>query len=69
MTTIAPQASRVYTYKNQPHDNVTAWRFGEACSKAEPGGDYIDHGLSLLQQLQAKGYGIVAIDSALQGGV
>lgn len=53
--------ARIYTYSRQPTDNVIAWRFGEACSKARPGGDYIDHGLSLLQQLQEKGYGITAI--------
>lgn len=53
--------ARIYTYSQQPTDNVIAWRFGEACSKARPGGDYIDHGLSLLQQLQEKGYGITAI--------
>lgn len=51
---------RVFTYKNQP-GNVEAWRFGEACRAAQPGGDPIDHGLSLLQKLQEKGYGIVAI--------
>lgn len=50
----------VYTYGKQP-DNVVAWRFGEACANAKPGGDPIDRGLSLLQQLQEKGYGIVAI--------
>ncbi len=57
-------AERVFTYKNQPCDNVIAWRFGEACRAAQPGGDPIDHGLSLLQKLQEKGYGIVAIDAA-----
>ena len=51
---------KVLTYRNQP-DNVGAWRIGEACSKAEPGGDWIDHGLSLLQKLQEKGYGVIAI--------
>lgn len=56
-------AERVFTYKNQP-GNVEAWRFGEACREAQPGGDPIDHGLSLLQKLQEKGYGIVAIDAA-----
>ncbi len=60
-------AERVFTYKNQPCDNVIAWRFGEACRAAQPGGDPIDHGLSLLQKLQEKGYGIVAIDAAKEG--
>ncbi|MEF9946819.1 MAG: hypothetical protein RR800_00505 [Comamonas sp.] len=72
----APQAqadardARIYTYSQQPTDNVIAWRFGEACSKARSGGDYIDYGLSLLQNLQEKGYGITAIaaQAAQQGG-
>jgi len=54
----------VLTYRNQPN-NVGAWGIGEACSKAKPGGDFIDHGLSLLQQLEAKGYGIVQLPAAL----
>lgn len=44
--------------------NVDAWRLGEACRKAaeEPKcGDYIDRGLILLRELQAKGYGIVKL--------
>lgn len=52
----------IYSYKNQP-GNVEAWRFGEACSKAskQPTGDYIDSGLALLRELEAKGYGIVQL--------
>ncbi len=50
-----------FTYKNQPFDNVTAWRFGEAARNAKPGGDLIDHGLSLLQELEKHGYGIFAL--------
>lgn len=61
--------ARIYTYSQQPTDNVIAWRIGEACSKARPGGDYIDHGLSLLQQLQEKGYGITAIATLNEQGV
>lgn len=61
--------ARIYTYKNQPTDNVVAWRFGEACANAKPGGDYIDRGLSLLQQLEQKGYGLVELAAqAKQGG-
>lgn len=61
--------ARIYTYKNQPTDNVVAWRFGEACANAKPGGDYIDRGLSLLQQLEKKGYGLVELAAqAKQGG-
>lgn len=55
-------AECVFTYKTQP-GNLEAWRFGDACREAQPGGDPIDHGLSLLQKLQEKGYGIVAIDA------
>jgi hypothetical protein len=49
-----------FTYQHQPN-NIGAWRIGEACCAAKPGGDYIDHGLSLLQQLQMRGYGIVPV--------
>jgi hypothetical protein len=48
------------TYTDQPN-NVEAWRLGESCRKARPGGDYIDRGLSLLFELHARGYGIVRI--------
>ena len=55
---------KIYSYtKNQPQ-NVEAWRFGEACRVAadEPKcGDYIDRGLILLRELEAKGYGIVKL--------
>jgi hypothetical protein len=54
---------RPITYENQP-DNVTCWQLGEACRKAaeEPKcGDYIDRGLILLRELEAKGYGVVKL--------
>ncbi|MBR8054198.1 hypothetical protein [Burkholderia vietnamiensis] len=54
------QNDNVLTYANQP-DNIGAWRIGEACREANAGGDPIDHGLSLLKELQARGYGIVAL--------
>ncbi len=54
----------VLTYQKQP-DNIGAWRIGEACAKAKPGGDYIDHGLYLLKELEARGYGIVKLPAAL----
>lgn len=50
----------VMTYTTQP-GNVEAWRLGEACARAKPGGDYIDGGLSLLRELHARGYGIVRV--------
>lgn len=52
------------TYKNQPTDNVDCWKLGEACRKAanEPKcGDYIDLGLILLRELEARGYGVVKL--------
>lgn len=55
---------RMFTYRQQP-DNVGAWRLGEACRAAKPGGDPIDHGLSLLKELQAKGYGVVELPSEI----
>lgn len=51
---------KVLTYANQP-GNVEAWRLGEACASAKPGGDPIDHGLSLLKELQDRGYGVVML--------
>lgn len=59
-----PDDRSAFTYKRQP-DNIGAWRIGEACRKAADAsaGDYIDRGLLLLKELQAKGYGIVALDA------
>jgi hypothetical protein len=60
---------KVYTYQNQPCDNVDAWRLGEACRKAADDtkcGDYIDRGLILLRELQSKGYGVVKLESPAQ---
>jgi hypothetical protein len=49
-----------FCYTRGQPDNVNAWRLGEACRRASehPGGDYIDHGLSLLKELEARGYGV-----------
>lgn len=52
--------NNVLTHANQP-DNVGAWRLGEACRAAKPGGDLIDRGLSLLKELEARGYGVIAL--------
>jgi len=49
--------------ENQP-GNVDAWRLGEACRNAADDpmcGDYIDRGLILLRELEAKGYGVVKL--------
>ena len=57
------QEPMTYT-KNQPTDNVDAWRLGEACraAAADPKcGDPIDRGLMLLRELEAKGYGVVKL--------
>ncbi len=43
-------------------DNVYAWRLGEAALKAEPGGDYIDRGWSLLKLLHQAGFDVVIRD-------
>jgi hypothetical protein len=64
-----PNKQQPMTYtKNQPTDNVDAWRLGEACSNAakEPKcGDAIDRGLILLRELELKGYGIVKLEQQL----
>lgn len=51
---------KVLTYANQPC-NVEAWRLGEAARASKAGGDPIDHGLSLLKELQDRGYGVVML--------
>ena len=58
----AAQAVQVHTYKNQP-GNVPAWGLGQACRRAAeaPAGDPIDRGLVLLRELQAEGFGVVAL--------
>ncbi|ABN88248.1 hypothetical protein BH02_3794 [Burkholderia pseudomallei] len=61
----SPAAEHVLTYETQP-DNIGAWRLGEACRAAKAGGDLIDRGLSLLKELQDRGYGIVALTAAPQ---
>lgn len=57
-----------FTYKNQPCDNVTCWRLGEAARSAKPGGDLIDHGLSLLHELEKRGYGVYSLAAAQAKG-
>lgn len=52
-----PSKRRAYTYDEQP-DSVVASRLACALSSVEPGGDSIDHGLSLLNQLQEAGFGV-----------
>ena len=49
--------------QNQPN-NVEAWSIGAACRQAADDpkcGDYIDRGLILMRELEAKGYGIVQL--------
>ena len=61
---------KIYTYLDQPPENLTPWRLGEACVKAArgPAGDYIDTGLGLLRELQVKGYGIVSLEQRVDAG-
>ena len=58
---------KILTYSKDQPGNVDAWRLGEACNKAieDPKcGDYIDRGLILLRELEAKGFGVVRLDGA-----
>lgn len=48
---------RIFTFKDQP-ENLDAWAIGEARHNSKAGGDFIDGGLSLLKELQDRGYGI-----------
>jgi hypothetical protein len=52
-----PDECRAYTYAEQP-TNAKAWSLGMAAAKTSTVGDLIDVGLSLLQQLQAEGFGV-----------
>lgn len=56
-----PNTRRAFTYAKQP-GNVDASWLGRAAAMARPGGDSIDHGLSLLKELQAMGFGVFQID-------
>lgn len=56
--------TRIFTYRNQPTDNVLAIRLGAACRFAADDrncGDLIDRGLILLRELQDKGFGVVLL--------
>lgn len=62
-----PQTRRAYTYRHQP-DNLDAGKLGRAAAGTSSGGDSIDHGLSLLQQLQAQGFGVFELGDQQEGG-
>ena len=49
-----------WTYENQP-GNVGTSALGACARNAQPGGDSIDHGLSLLRELHQRGLGIVRV--------
>ena len=51
---------RVMTFTAQPN-NIEASRFSSAFRAARLGGDSIDHGLSIMLELHAIGYGIVRV--------
>jgi hypothetical protein len=56
--------TRVFRYSVSQPDNVSAWGIGEACRRAADDpkcGDYIDRGLILLRELEARGFGIVPL--------
>ena len=59
---------KVFSYTNQPTDNVDCWSLGEACRVAadEPKcGDYIDRGLILLRELEKRGFAVVKVEAAI----
>ncbi|MGL6047894.1 MAG: hypothetical protein ACRC02_15745 [Vogesella sp.] len=62
-----PQTRRAYTYQHQP-DNLDAGKLGRAAASTSPGGDSIDHGLSLLKELQARGFGVFELGDQQEGG-
>lgn len=46
---------------NAAVDNVLCSRLAAAARAARPGGDSIDHGLSLLAELQRQGFGVIYV--------
>jgi hypothetical protein len=48
-------------------DNIYASRLGGAARAAKPGGDAIDYGWSLLNELHARGFDIVPRDRTHMG--
>lgn len=60
-----PGTCRAYTYQYQP-DNLGASKLGGACyaAHAAGGGDFIDYGLGLLQQLELRGFGVYELGEA-----
>ena len=48
-------------------DNLYAYRLSEAIKKAQPGGDMIDHGWSLVKVLDAAGFDVVPRDRGPAG--
>ncbi|MCD9087391.1 hypothetical protein [Stenotrophomonas sp. SY1] len=55
-----------WTYQNQP-GNLGASALGDCARLAHPGGDSIDHGLSLLRELHVRGFGIVRVAKLATG--
>lgn len=60
----APSVCRAYTYQDQPHSDH-AWKLGKAAAAVKAGGDWIDTGLSLLEQLQENGFGVFELRALL----
>ena len=50
-------------------DNVLCSRLAAAARAALPGGDSIDHGLSLLAELKRQGFGVVYLGEPDASGV
>lgn len=48
-------------------NNVYALRLARAVNEAEPGGDFIDHGWSLVKRLHAAGFDITPRDRGPAG--
>ena len=44
-----------------------AYQISKACNAAQPGGDFIDHGWSLVKELHKAGFDIVPLDRGPAG--
>ena len=58
----SPKTKRAYTYAEQP-GNIAASKLGRAFAVAalQSAGDSIDHGLTLLKELQKEGFGVFEV--------
>ncbi|MFN7883103.1 MAG: hypothetical protein ACK5PF_08840 [bacterium] len=60
--------AKVLTYTGSQPNNREAYRIFLAFKTAQPGGDFIDYGLSITQQLELQGFGLVKLAERVEVG-